>query len=712
VLAATMLAGCGADAPTIVDLRPQRGAPPPTRREDLVEHLHGVPVADPYRWLEDGDDPSVRAWSDAQDAYARATLDRMPAVDALRRELTAQWDREGIVVPVHKRAGRYFYGRRLRGRDRVVYFVRDGDGPERVLLDPARLDPSGGLVIQSVVPSPDGRTIAYRVSQANADAASLRIRDVDSGREQPVDDIEGARFAAVQWTPDSRAFYYTGVPCDPAIPPSDLAAYASVRRHELGRSADRDEIEFGPLHDARRLLMPRLSDDGRYLIVHATHGSSGPVDIYYRELAGDGTFVPLVVGADARTEALGYEGALYLHTSDTAPRFRVVRVDPKRPGRADWTQVVPQRAMTLDGFAIIEGHLVLSYLDDVNARVRLYGLDSGNTWEVDLPAQGAVTGLWGDADQREALLVHSSLSQAPRIFRVPIPERQAGLADAEVWYAPEPEAAAPALTMERLDVTSADGTTVPVFVLHRTDLELDGSHPTVLYGYGGFGISVLPAYSAVAQAWARRGGVWAIANLRGGGEFGEDWHRAGKGARKQNVFDDFIASAEALFEGGYTRAPQLGIMGGSNGGLLVGAASTQRPDLFGAVVCRVPLLDMVRYHRFGVGPFWIDEYGSARAADEFRTLLSYSPYHQIRAGVQYPPLLMMAADSDDRVDPLHARKYVAAMQATEREPGLTLLRVERNAGHGGPDSLRQNIDATAHMLAFLLHMLDPGHGAG
>ncbi len=688
---------------------PLRPTPPSTPRDEIVEDIHGVAVADPYRWLERADDPAVQAWSDAQDTYARTQLDGLPDTDALRTQLRHEWDHEGIVVPVHKRGERYFYGKRLRGHDRIVYFVREGDGPERVLLDPADFGPAHAIT--GLYPSPDGSKVAYRVSFANADAATMHVRDVATRRDDPADTIRGARFTVADWLPDGRGFVYTAVPDDPSIPPAELAAHARVQRHTLGTPVADDPVEFGPLGDARRILLPRLSDDGRYLLVHATHGSAGPIDIWVRDLhAESGAFEPLVVGADARTSAIGYRGALYLHTSDGAPRFRVVKVDPQRLGRGYWREVVPQDAMTLQDVAIMEGHLVLSYLLDANARVRVHALDSGRSWDVALPEHGAVTGLWGNPENREVLLAHSSLSQRPAIYRVPLPRGDVAIASADAWYTPPNDADEVPLTMQARFVASADGTKIPLFVMHRADLSPDEPHPTVLYGYGGFGVSVPPAYNSVARIWAERGGVWAQANLRGGGEYGEAWHRAGTGARKQNVFDDFVAAAQSLVDTGVTRPAQLGIMGGSNGGLLVGAASTQRPDLFGAVVCRVPLLDMVRYHRFGVAPFWIDEYGSSEDATQFRTLLAYSPYHQIREGTLYPPLLMMAADHDDRVDPLHARKYVAAMQAAS--PHRALLRVERNAGHGGPASLSQTIDATAHMLAFLLDALGEPPVAG
>lgn len=701
---------------TVVGCRPDdpsRRGPPPAPREDVVEVIHAREVHDPYRWLEDDQSADVSAWVRAQDQYARAVLGGSPHQRSFRQELRGMWDREAIVGPAQKRGDRYFYGRRHRGRDKTVYYVREGlDGPERVLVDPAQLSADGSLGVRSIHPSRDGNIVAYAVSRNNADAATLYVRDVNTGEDLGRDVIPGARFAVPEWAPDSGSFYYTGLPNDPTIPPSKLAGHASLRRHVLGQPPERDEVLFGPTGDAGTYLAPRLAAGGRYLLLHLVHGSAGTSDIYFADLEGGDGFAPLSVGIGASNMAFGYRERFYLFTSEGAPRHRLLEIDPRHPERSSWREVVPQREQTLDSVAIMNGHLILSYLEDVNPRVVVRRLDDGRSWPVDLPRAGSVMGIWTDPSVSEALIAFGSLDHQPVIYRVPIPAQARAMAEPELFWAPEAEVSDVPLVMRQIFVSSPDGTQVPVFVLHRRDLELDGRRPTILYGYGGFGISVKPGYNPLAELWARRGGVWAQASLRGGGEYGEDWHRAGTRERKQHVFDDFIAAAEHLVDAGYTSPAQLGILGGSNGGLLVGAASTQRPDLFGAVVCQVPLLDMVRYPKFGLGELWLDEYGSPEHPSEFRALHDYSPYHRIREGVRYPSLLMMSADTDDRVDPLHARKYVAAMQYATAGHGPVLLRTQAQAGHGGADSVTAQVESYADLLSFLLTQLAPGWGAG
>ncbi|PRQ08108.1 Prolyl endopeptidase [Enhygromyxa salina] len=703
-----VVGGCRGDDPS-------RRGPPPAPREDVVEIIHGREVHDPYRWLEHGERAEVDTWVRAQDEHARAVLASSAHQRGFRNDLRKMWDREAIVGPVHKRGDRYFYARRHKGRDKPVYYVREGlHGRERVLINPARLSKDGSLGVRRIHPSRDGRSVAYAVSRNNADAATLYVRDVDTGKDHRNDVIRGARFADPQWAPDSRSFYYTGLPDDPTIPPAKLAGHASVRRHVLGQPPADDEVLFGPTGDARTYLSPQLATDGRYLLVHVAHGAAGAADVYVQDLERDGGPQPLTVGSGAINVAFGYRDHFYLFTSEGAPRHRLLEIDPEHPERSNWREVVPQRDQILDGVALMNGHLILSYLEDVNARVVVQRIDDGRSWPVDLPLTGAVAGVWTDPSVSEALIAFSSLAQEPVIYRVPIPADARATAAPEVFWAPEDLAAqgsAP-LVMRQTFARSPDGAEIPVFVLHRRDLVLDGRRPTILYGYGGFGISVTPGYSPLAQLWAQRGGVWAQASLRGGGEYGEDWHRAGMRADKQTVFDDFIAAAEHLVSGGYTSPAQLGILGGSNGGLLVGAASTQRPELFGAVVCQVPLLDMIRYPKFGLGELWVDEYGAPEHPDEFAVLLDYSPYHRIRAGVRYPSLLMMSADTDDRVDPLHARKYVAAMQHASAGSGPVLLRTEAQAGHGGADSVTQRIEAYADLLSFMLTALAPDWGRG
>jgi prolyl oligopeptidase len=669
-------------------------APPPTRRDDLVEELHGTPVADPYRWLERIEDPEVAAWTTAQDRHARRELAALPGRDALRERILALTDLDTRSAP--RRFGeRLFWTAQRAGQDKAVYWVREPDGRERVLLDPHAM--GGAVSIHGVFPSHDGRVVAYKISHNNADAASLRILDVDALHDREV--IDGARYALPSWTPDGRGFYYTALPTDPSIPAPELPGHAAVKFHRIGTDARDDALVFPATGDPTRFVGAQLSHDGRYLVVTVSRGFSAQ-DVYFADLRAVADlelptlrFETLTEGRPYHTAVVVHDGRFYVHTNDGAPRFRVMLVDPASPERDAWREVVPEGAATLQGIDVIGGLLELVWLERASSRIELRTLAGAHVRDLPLPGLGTASGLVGEPDDDEAYFGVSSFTVPSQIYRTNV-----ATGETTLWHAVELPADTSRFVTEQVEVRSKDGTPVSMFVVHRDDISLDGENRALLTGYGGFGVSLTPAFSSQAVLWLEQGGVWAMPNLRGGGEYGEDWHEAGRRHNKQNVFDDFIASAQWLVDHGYTRPGKLAIRGGSNGGLLVGAVSTQRPELFGAVVCAVPLLDMVRYHRFGAGPTWISEYGSPEVAEDFRTLFAYSPYHRVRHDATYPPLLMLSADSDDRVDPMHARKYVAAMQANGTP---ALLRVERNAGHGGADSRLSAAEQATDVFAFL-----------
>jgi prolyl oligopeptidase len=677
-------------------------APPATRRDDVRDEIHGVTVPDPYRWLEDEKDPAVQAWMQVQNAYARARLEDKPDRDALRQRLRSLMYLDAVSPPT-RRGGRLFYTRRHADREKSVFYVRDeGEAPERVLIDPNTMSADGSVSLQGAAPSWDGSLVAYRISRNSSDAATLHVRDVATGTDLP-DVIAGARYAWPAWTPDTTGFYYTGLPDDPSIPPAELPGRAEIRFHRIGTDATQDEVVYPALGDPKTFLGVQLSRDGRYLLVSISRGFDSS-DIYFKDLSGTGDWVTLTEGTPYRASVDVHDGRFYVLTNDHAPRSRVFVVDPAAPARSGWREVVRESAATLEGVDIVGGKLALSYLDNVSSRIEIRELDGSRPRGVALPGIGTASGLHGRPEDDDAYFSFSSFTSTPKIVKiavstliqeiwddVKIPVDTSDFEVQQIWYE-----------------TKARGegkpTRVPMFVVHRRGVVLDGSHPTLLTGYGGFSVSLTPAFSAGAVLWLERGGIWAVANLRGGGEFGEEWHEAGKGANKQNVFDDFIAAAEVLVERGYTRPDKLAIRGGSNGGLLVGAVMTQRPELFGAVVCEVPLLDMIRYHLFGAGKTWISEYGSAEDPEQFRTLWGYSPYHRVRSGSHPLRLLMNSADSDDRVDPMHARKFVAAMQHATPQTEV-LLRIEKNAGHGGADLIKQSVEAGVDIYSFLLEAL-------
>ncbi len=677
---------------------------PATERRAVQDTLHGTPVADPYRWLEDEKEPAVQKWMDAQDALTRGALAARPDRAAFARRLKELAYVATIGVP-SKRGTRYFYGRRGAGQEKAVFCMREGvDGAERVLLDPNTMSADGTLSLGVLVPSEDGKKLAYAVRMKGEDKSTLHLMDIDTGKLSDVDTIEGARYATPVWTPDGAGFYYTALPTDPKIPVDALPGEQDVRYHKLGTPQKDDLLVYPKTGDPTRFLQPSLSRDGRWLFVYDLHGWSRN-DVFVRDLADpQGTFKPLVKGVDAQFSVGAWRGTLYVQTNDGAPRGRVFTCDPARPDRAQWREIVPEdKDATLEGISILGEHIAGFYLHNATNAVRLFALDGRHVRDVALPGLGVVSGLSGREDEDEAFFQFSSFTFPPEIYRTSIATgATTRWAKLDIPVDPAP------YEVEQVWYPSKDGTKVSMFVVHRRDMKRDGNTPLLLTGYGGFNVSLTPDFSAFRYAWLERGGAVAVPNLRGGGEYGEEWHRAGMRDRKQNVFDDFIAAAEWLIAQKITRPEKLAIYGGSNGGLLVGAAMVQRPDLYRAVVCAVPLLDMVRYHLFGSGRTWIDEYGSAEDAAQFRTLYAYSPYHHVKDKTRYPSLLMLSADHDDRVDPLHARKLTAALQAAQiASPAERpmLLRVERNAGHGGADLRRQVVEEYADMYAYLTWQL-------
>lgn len=668
-----------------------RSARPDTRRGSVVERLHGVDVADPYRWLEVMDEPT-QAWTTAQDAYARDWLGEVPGRDALRTALRPLLEVESRSAPI-QRGKLWFYSRRRPGEDKARHFISDvGGGNERVLIDPAAFGEA--VTVRQVMPSPGGRYVTFLRATNASDDATLMIRDVATGEDLDAP-IEGARYASPSWLPDESAFYYTGLSTDPDIPAPERPGTASVRRHLVGSSPQFDERIFGPLGDNQSFLWGEVSPQGRWLVISRFREFS-TTQIHVADLtAKTRTFVPINAGESERASAQVVGDRLLLHTNRDAPRFRVLELDLGSP-TAPWRELIPEGEGTLEGVHVSSDALTLHWLEKAHSRLEVRDVDGSNPRPLDLPGRGTVAAIVGSATQDDAFLYYASFADPPQWHHI-----RPATGERTLFWKQNTPIDTDRIEVDQVWVDSKDGTPVSMFVVHRDDTPLDGDRPTLLTGYGGFGVSLTPLFSPTAALWVEHGGVFAVPNLRGGGEYGESWHEAGRGPNKQNVFDDFTASAQWLVDHGWTRPSRLAIRGGSNGGLLVGAAMTQRPEMFGAVVCEVPLLDMVRYHLFGAGPTWIGEYGSSADPDQFATLFAYSPYHRVQQGAPYPPLLMNSADSDDRVDPNHARKFVAAMQWATPQTHLALLRVESQSGHGGADSVRARIDHAVDTLSFL-----------
>lgn len=677
---------------------------PETRTEPLVETLHGVEVPDPYRWLEAAEDPPVQAWTEAQNALIRATLEAVPGRDALRARLTELLSIGTLTAPRIRRRPdggyRYFYLRREGSQNQPILYRREHlRGEDHLLVDPASFSEDGTSALDWWYPSPDGRLLAYGISLSGSEESTLRIRDVESGEELP-DQIPYTRYASLAWLPDGSGFYYTRYPEPGSVPPGEENYWRKAFFHPLGGAWREDPEVFGEGRAREEMLSVALSPDGRWLAV-SVHEGWAKNDLYLldRQQPGAG-FVPVVEGVEALFLPEVQNDALYLRTNLEAPRYRILRVDPEHPERERWTEIVSETRDVLDGHDVVGGHLVCEYLRNASSTLQLRALDGTPIREVPLPAIGTVAGWGGEWDADELLFGFTSFTYAPSVFR-----HEISSGDTELWDRVSAPIDPDRFEVRQVWYSSRDKSPISMFVIHRKGLELDGNRPTLLYGYGGFNVSLTPTFVRGAYNFLEQDGVYVMANLRGGGEYGEEWHRAGMLAQKQNVFDDCIAAAEYLIAHGYTRPERLALMGGSNGGLLVGAVTTQRPDLFRAAVCAVPLLDMVRYHRFRIARLWIPEYGDPDNAEQFETLFRYSPYHHVRDGICYPAMLITAAESDTRVDPLHARKFAARLQAAQGCDRPILLRLETKAGHGAGKPLTKVIDEQVDVWSFLFNEL-------
>ena len=683
---------------------------PEATRLDLVEDLHGHRVADPYRWLEDPADPLTREWSQAQDALTAEALAALPMRAAFAERLRGLVHAGAVGVPVW-RGQRAFSTRRDPGQEHAVLWVRELDGTERVLLDPMALDSAGTTTLDAWSPSWEGDRLAYQVSTGGDEESRLHVLDVATGEliDGPVD---RCRYSPVAWLPGGEELFYVRRLAPDSVPDGEEQFHRRVWRHRVGTPADTDLLVHGEGSDPTTYFGVSTSRDGRWLVVSGAAGTAPRDDVWIADLAttsADGTpeLREFQVGVDAQTAAwVARDGRLWLMSDRDTPRWRLAVADPADPATwapAAWRDVVPERAdAVLSDLTLVDapdGALQVLAVHAVDATSRLSvwaGDGSGRVAEVDGLGVGSVSGVTSRPEGGgEAWVGYTDYATPPSVLRW-----DAGFPTLlGTWAAAAVAGDVPAMTVVETHATSADGTPVHVFVLSGSGSP-DTPQPAVLYGYGGFNVSLTPAYTAQALAWVAAGGVWAVANLRGGSEHGEDWHRAGMRERKQNVFDDFAAAGEHLVAQGWTTHDQLAVMGGSNGGLLVGATLTQRPDLAAAVVCSAPLLDMVRYERFGLGRTWNDEYGTAEDPVELGWLLGYSPYHAVREGTAYPAVLVTTFESDTRVDPLHGRKLAAALQHATASRAPVLLRRETSVGHGAR-AVSRTVGLAADQLAFL-----------
>ena len=672
--------------------------PPPTTVRPVRELLHGVDVVDPYRWLEVGDADDVAAWTAAQNGYTEAWLEAVPARDVIRRRLQQLLGIGVLGTPTLAR-GRYLYQRREGSTNQPILYLRDGlDGADRVAIDPNSLSADGTTALDWYHVSPDGRRLAYGLSADGSEQSVLHLLDLDDLSSIP-DQISRTRSCDLAWRPDNSGFFYTRYPAPGTVPADEEPYHRAVWYHRVGDDSSADRLVFQP---AEKEHWPgvSLSDDGRWLLIGVAR-TFDETDLYLQDLASDAALVPVAAGLPATFDGQVAHGMLYLRTNLGAPTFRLYAVDPSAPARDHWRQLVPPRPeAVLSSVGVTATHLVLDYLERATARLQLAALDGTGLRDVPLPTLGSLFGLGMEPDGDEVLFGFSSFTVPPSVYRL---DPETG--ETTLWRRVEAGIDPERFSVSQVEYPSADGTRISMFLVHRRDLEPSGTQPTFLSGYGGFNISMTPAFSRSMLLWLESGGVIAIPNLRGGGEYGESWHQDGMLARKQNTFDDFIAAAEWLVSSGWTRPGRLAIQGGSNGGLLMGAVLTQRPDLFRVVVIQVPLLDMLRYHRFLIARLWIPEYGSADDPEQFGWLAKYSPYHHVHDGVAYPAVLIATAESDTRVDPLHARKMTARLQAATSSGLPVLLRLEARAGHGAGKPLAKVLDELTDTWTFIWHEL-------
>jgi prolyl oligopeptidase len=675
---------------------------PHTPRTDTVDNLHGVEVPDPYRWLEEIDSEHTQVWITAQNQLTFDYLAQIPPRESIARRITELWNFEKYGVPF-KRGGRYFFTRNdgLQDQD-VLYWLDSLEVEPQLLLDPNQLSADGTVALTGYSVSDDGRLLAYGLSASGSDWQEWRVREVEAGRD--LDDyLAWVKFSGASWTGDNAGFFYSRYD-EPAEGAEYKGAnyYHKLYYHRLGTTQASDELVYERPDQKEWGFDGQVTEDGCYLVISVWRGTDRENGVFYRDLEHDGRVVELLDRFDASYLFAGNDGPLFYFMTDLeAPLSRVVGIDITRPDPSNWQEIIPESSDALQAVSLVGGRFAARYLHDAHSRVVVLDKAGNRLHEVDLPGIGTVEGFGGRHDDPETFYLFTGFTTPGTVYRYQVDSGQG-----EVFRQPrigfEPEA----YVTHQVFCRSQDGTRIPMYISHKQGLALDGNNPTYLYGYGGFNIPLTPAFSVSHLVWMEMGGVYAQANLRGGGEYGKPWHEAGMKLRKQNVFDDFIAAAEWLIENRYTRSPRLAIGGGSNGGLLVGACLTQRPELFGACLPRVGVLDMLRFHTFTIGWAWASDYGSPDDPEEFQALLAYSPYHNVKPGMAYPATLIATGDHDDRVFPGHSFKFAAALQAAQAGPAPTLIRVETKAGHGLGKPTSKLIEEAADLWAFLVHVLE------
>lgn len=677
---------------------------PETRRIDHTDVYHGATVVDPYRWLEEDvrQSKEVADWVKRQNEVTFAYLEQLSARERIHKRLTDLWNYEKYSPPF-KKGGRYFFHKNDGLQNQSVLYTQNSlEAKPRVLIDPNSWSDDGTVALGGTSVSRDGNYLAYGIADAGSDWRTWRIMDIESGELLP-DELKWVKFSNAEWTPDNRGFFY-GRYAEPAEGDAfqSLNLNQTLCYHRIGTSQDDDVVVYRRPDHPEWGFGISVSEDGRYLVLTVWKGTDDKYRIIYRDLQE-----PLAMPVDLISEFandysfIGNEGpTFFFRTDQNAPRGRVIAIDTRHPEPENWQEIIPESEETLTSVGLVANLFVADYLKDARTLIKLFALDGSPVRDVEMPGIGTASGFSGLRTDTETFYSFESFTSPPSTFRYDmITGKSEKLQEAQVDFTPDD------YEIQQVFYHSKDGTKVPMFVAHRKGLKQDGSNPTLLYGYGGFNISLTPSFSVSRLAWMEMGGVFAMPNLRGGGEYGESWHQAGKLEQKQNVFDDFIAAAEWLIENKYTRPEKLAIQGRSNGGLLVGACMTQRPDLFGACLPGVGVMDMLRFHQFTAGRFWVDEYGSAEDPEIFPFLKKYSPYHNLKRKTAYPATLIVTADTDDRVVPSHSFKFAAALQEAHSGNTPVLIRIETRAGHGAGKPTTKAIDEVADEWAFLARNL-------
>jgi prolyl oligopeptidase len=682
---------------------------PQTRRVDHVDVYHGTSVPDPYRWLEDDvrKSPDVAAWVEEENKLTFNYLNAIPQREAIHKRLKELWNYERYSAPF-KAGGRYFYTKNDGLQNQSVLYTLDSlEGETRVLLDPNKWSKDGTVALTGLEVSDDGKYLAYGVAEAGSDWNSWHVMEVGSGKVMP-DELKWIKYSGAAWTTDSKGFFY-GRFEEPKAGEKyqNITLNQKVYYHRVGTSQGDDVLVYRRPDHPDWGFQTHVTEDGRYLILTIWKGTNHQYRITYKDL-GEPLALPvdLIEDFDNEYTLVGNDGPIfYFKTDYQALRGRLIAIDTRKPERSNWKEIIPQAKENLTGLGLVGNLFIAHYLKDARTQIKLYAMDGTFVREVEFPGIGTAGGFSGKRTETETFYSFSSFATPPSIYRYDLVTGKSKLIRrADVKFASDD------YEVKQVFYTSKDGTKVPMFITAKKGINLDGSNPTLLYGYGGFNIPMTPSFSITRAAWLEMGGVFAQANLRGGGEYGKEWHEAGTKLRKQNVFDDFIAAAQWLIDHKYTRSDKLAIQGGSNGGLLVGAVMTQRPDLFGACLPAVGVMDMLRFNKFTAGRFWVDDYGSPENPDEFKALFAYSPYHNLKKGTKYPATLVTTADTDDRVVPGHSFKFIAKLQYCQAGDAPVLARIETRAGHGAGKPTAKQIEEVADQWAFLvknLHMSLP-----